>query len=33
MTVANWTVAFFTKDQSLRMIIRPGTDGRRKSNE
>jgi NADH:ubiquinone reductase (H+-translocating) len=33
MTVANWAVAFFTKDQSLRMIIRPGTDGRRKSNE
>lgn len=23
MTVANWTVAFFTRDQSLRMIIRP----------
>lgn len=22
-TVANWTVTFFTKDQSLRMIIRP----------
>jgi NADH:ubiquinone reductase (H+-translocating) len=22
-TVANWTVAFFTRDQSLRMIIRP----------
>lgn len=24
MTMANWAVAFFTKDQSLRMIIRPG---------
>jgi NADH dehydrogenase len=23
MTVANWAVAFFTRDQSLRMIIRP----------
>ena len=24
MTMANWAVAFFTKDQSLRMIVRPG---------
>jgi NADH dehydrogenase len=23
MTLANWAIAFFTKDQSLRMIIRP----------
>lgn len=27
MTVANWAVAFFTKDQSLRMIIRPARSG------
>jgi NADH dehydrogenase len=33
MTLVNWAVAFFTRDQSLRMIIRPGTDGRRKSND
>ncbi len=33
MTLANWAVAYFTRDQSLRMIIRPETDGRRKSNE
>jgi NADH dehydrogenase len=26
MTLANWAVAFFTKDQSLRMIIRPRPD-------
>jgi NADH dehydrogenase len=23
-TMYNWTMAYFTKDQALRMIIRPG---------
>jgi len=30
MTLANWAVAFFTKDQSLRMIIRPRPEQQRK---
>jgi len=25
-TLANWTVAYFSKDQSLRMIIRPDNE-------
>ncbi len=27
-TLANWTSAYFTRDQSLRMIIRPGKDNK-----
>ena len=33
MTVANWAVAFFTRDQSLRMIIRPRPHKHGKENE
>lgn len=33
MTVINWAVAFFTKDQSLRMIIRPRPDQHGKESE
>jgi NADH:ubiquinone reductase (H+-translocating) len=33
MTVANWAVAFFTRDQSLRMIIRPRPHQHGKENE
>ncbi|SEF58476.1 NADH dehydrogenase [Nitrosospira multiformis ATCC 25196] len=33
MTLANWAVAFFTKDQSLRMIIRPRSDQQSSRNE
>jgi NADH dehydrogenase len=33
MTLANWVVALFTKDQSLRMIIRPRRDQHSKGNQ
>lgn len=33
MTMYNWTAAYFTKDQSLRMIIRPGVKTRFKGSD
>ncbi len=32
-TMYNWTLAYFTKDQSLRMIIRPAEKGKQKEKK